>query len=571
MNRRDDRWDMLYACAWGIVVMVIASSPAWCEAPVAYATTPDDPSPAVHPAVEGDQLLAFSTPLFAGSGQCAACHRMIVTSEGVEITIDADWRSAMMAQAARDPLYLATVEDELAHFPKLGDTIQQTCSRCHMPMAHTEATTQGLPVAMFGDGFLNPAHRLHDAAVDGVSCTMCHQIQDGNLGKVESFSGGFVVDTTTPKPDRHIFGPHEKLSQMMMRMFKFVPVHGAHISESKLCAVCHTLYTPTVNEKGEISGSFPEQTAFLEWQHSGYAAPGTQARSCRDCHMPQTSQRVVKAQGRAHVPASAAYHPHHFVGGNTFMLKMLQANVEPLRLTASTKNFHDTITRAFAQLRGGASLEVGSVRMDGTSLVVDVKVNSAAGHKFPTGFPSRRAWLHVAVVDEAGLTVFESGKPLADGQIVGNDADEDAGRLEPHHAEITRSDQVQVYESILADGKGRPTYVLLRAAGYAKDNRLLPRGFDKTSAHRDIAIYGAARGDENFIAGEDTVTYRVDLPPSGQAYKVSARLLFQSVSYRYVAEVVRSSGPMAERYKTLHKKADKTPVVVAAVEFDVRR
>ena len=37
----------------------------------------------------------------------------------------------------------------------------------------------------------------------------------------------------------------------------------------------------------------------------------------------------------------------------------------------------------------------------GDRLDVDVDVLNLAGHKFPTAYPSRRAWLHVAVTDAA--------------------------------------------------------------------------------------------------------------------------------------------------------------------------
>ena len=40
---------------------------------------------------------------FAGSGICAVCHTQMVDEAGKDVSIDADWRSSMMANAARDP------------------------------------------------------------------------------------------------------------------------------------------------------------------------------------------------------------------------------------------------------------------------------------------------------------------------------------------------------------------------------------------------------------------------------------------------------------------------------------
>ena len=41
-------------------------------------------------------------------------------------------------------------------------------------------------------------------AHDGVSCTLCHQIQPANLGQPSSFTGRFDI-----APTREIFGPYD--------------------------------------------------------------------------------------------------------------------------------------------------------------------------------------------------------------------------------------------------------------------------------------------------------------------------------------------------------------------------
>ena len=57
----------------------------------------------------------------------------------------------------------------------------------------------------------------------------------------------------------------------------------------------------------------------------------------------------------------------------------------------------------------------------------------------------------------AGAMVFESGALTPTGRIVGNDNDDDRARYEPHYREITRPDQIQIYESILRDPNGAVT------------------------------------------------------------------------------------------------------------------
>ena len=128
----------------------------------------------------------------------------------------------------------------------------------------------------------------------------------------------------------------------------------------------------------------------------------------------------------------------------------------------------------------------------------------------PTAYPSRRVWLHVVVRDRNQRILFESGGLNPDGSIRGNDNDTDPARFEPHYSEISGSDQVQIYESILKDPAGGVTTGLLSAIGYLKDNRLLPRGFDKRSADKDIAVYGGAVDDPNFTDAGDRVRYSVE-------------------------------------------------------------
>ena len=54
----------------------------------------------------------------------------------------------------------------------------------------------------------------------------------------------------------------------------------------------------------------------------------------------------------------------------------------------------------------------------------------------------------------------------------------------------------------MVDRAGAVTTGLLRATGFVKDNRLLPRGFDKATAGPDIAVRGDAAADGNFNAEE---------------------------------------------------------------------
>jgi hypothetical protein len=118
--------------------------------------------------------------------------------------------------------------------------------------------------------------------------------------------------------------------------------------------------------------------------------------------------------------------------------------------------------------------------------------------------------------------VFESGALNPDGSIVGNDNDVDPLKYEPHYREITRADQVEIYEPILKDLDGKVTTGLLHAVGYLKDNRLLPHGFDKATAIQDIAVTGGAADDPGFTDKGSTVRYVVSTGGTAGPFKVEA-------------------------------------------------
>ena len=63
----------------------------------------------------------------------------------------------------------------------------------------------------------------------------------------------------------------------------------------------------------------------------------------------------------------------------------------------------------------------------------------------------------------------------------------------------------------MVDENDAVTTGLLTGVRYVKDNRLLPRGFDKATHEWDIAVYGAAADDWDFTGGSDLVRYAVDV------------------------------------------------------------
>jgi hypothetical protein len=137
------------------------------------------------------------------------------------------------------------------------------------------------------------------------------------------------------------------------------------------------------------------------------------------------------------------------------------------------------------------------------------------------------------VRDRNDRVVFESGAVRPDGSIVGNDNDADPARFEPHYREVDSPEQVEIYEDILGDPNGNVTTGLLTGIRYLKDNRLLPHGFDKASAEKDVAVIGEAADDPDFTGAGDRIRYTAVLGDSQGPYRVEAELWYQPIGFRW--------------------------------------
>ncbi|MGD2068680.1 MAG: hypothetical protein PVI57_08420 [Gemmatimonadota bacterium] len=493
--------------------------------------------------------------VFQTSDRCIACHQGVSTRAGKDVSIGFDWRASMMANSARDPYWQAAVRREITDHPAAREAIENECSRCHMPMANTMAHFGGGTGRVFANvpgasdpGAPDPATVQPTLAADGASCSMCHQIRADGLGTRESFVGGFVVAAPEEAPGaREIFGPFEVdtgRKALMRSAVGFEPGRAEHIQSSELCATCHTLYTHALDEQGRDVGELPEQVPYLEWRHSAHADEG---RSCQSCHMPVVREQVP-VTGVLGLPR-ADVSRHVFRGGNFFMLGMLNRHRDEMGIRALPQEMDAAVQRTLDHLAASAArVTVGEPALENGALVAVVEVENLAGHKLPTAYPSRRAWLHVTVRDGTGRAVFESGAVTPEGRIVGNDNDDDPARYEPHHTEITSSGDVQIYEAIMVDSRGDVTTGLIRAVEYRKDSRLTPRGFDKTAAHEDVAVHGAASDDADFGDGRDRVRFAVPVDAGAGPFTVEAELLYQPIGFRWARNLAAYSEPEPRRF-----------------------
>lgn len=506
---------------------------------------------------------AGPAPVFGTADVCFACHTGVITPSGRDLSFGNQWRTTMMANSARDPYWMAGVRREITDHPSHQAAIEDECSACHMPMARYLAKTAGGQGAVFANLPVGQAAAAHaPLAADGVSCTLCHQMSAAGLGQRSTFTAGFGIDAPATGAAPLIHGPFDVDAgrrRIMHSSSGYTPAKAAHLSEAGVCASCHTLFTASLGPNGEVVGELPEQVPYLEWEHSAYAG----VQSCQACHMPAEAEpvAVTPVLGDPRPAVSA----HTFLGGNTLMMRIFNRYRNELGVAALPEELDAAARRTEAHLAAeSATIAVTATRADNGCLVADVEVVNRAGHKLPTAYPSRRAWLHVAVRDRSGAIVFESGAVSPDGRIAGNDNDADAARFEPHYDEITAGDQVQVYEPILGDPAGAVTTGLLTAVSYLKDNRLLPRGFDKRTAPKDVAVHGAASADDDFAGGGDRIRYAMDLSGATGPFTVSVRLYYQSIGYRWAKNLAGRTDVESVRFTRYYDAMAAESAVVLA-------
>ena len=489
--------------------------------------------------------VAQDSSLFVSSTICSDCHSRlyppgvspnwsemgIVHHGGMPGVIDpksvapfALWSASMMAHSAQDPYWRAKVRAETAGTPAAADLIENACLGCHAPMQQYPLRAKGQAARL---------DTLDQWGAEGVSCTVCHQISPEQLGARSSFTAGFHINE-----ENRIFGPHEHPFPMPMRMHTGkTPTHAKHILDSALCGTCHTVITPTLTAEGEVRGEFLEQATYLEWLASDYARSG---RACQSCHMPavRDSTGDISPMYIAHTPHGGFFGPtrprtpfgqHTFGGANVRMLNVL-ADLLP----GKQEILRNAAERAQRTLAQALTVRLnGSVERD--KLVVAVQLMNRAGHKLPSGFPSRRMWVRLLVEDASGRPVFESGAyDHETGELMSG------GDVQPHRREIRSPREAAVYEFEMASTNGDRTVSLMRASSVLKDNRLLPLGFDDQRAqvsdlaHLSIAPVGVS-SDSDFGSGGDTIRYQVALPAETDGpWTVSAEVLYQGLKPAYI-------------------------------------
>jgi hypothetical protein len=504
--------------------------------------------------------------VFRTSDRCVACHNGLTTKDGEDISIGFQWRASIMANSSRDPYWQGSVRRESIDHPESKQAIEDECSVCHMPAVRMADRDRGQHTDVFSRFPLATFPKWDKAAADGVTCSVCHQIEKEGLGTDATFVGNVKIAQPDRNGERAEYGPFDidKGHQTVMHSSTatYRPTKGDQVRDSGLCGSCHTLITSALGPKGEKIARFPEQVPYQEWQHSDYATKQT----CQDCHMPVVKEAV--AVTALYGQPRDGMHRHVFVGSNFVVEGMLQDHRDELATAALPEEMDAAMKRTAEFLKTqAAKVTIRGIDRTADGVAVEVHVENLGGHKLPTAYPSRRAWLHVVVRDGSGRAVFESGALNPDGSIVGNDNDENPLKYEPHYREITSTQQVEIYEPILKDSDGKVTTGLLHAVGYLKDNRLLPHGFDKATAMKDIAVTGGAADDPGFTDKGSTVRYVVSTGGAAGPFKVEAELWYQPIGFRWAHNLAPYKESEPQRMVRYYESAaHKSAMVLAKAE-----
>jgi hypothetical protein len=444
------------------------------------------------------------------------------------------WKGSMMAQAARDPLFFATVVVAEQDAPSSGDL----CLRCHTPGGWLE----GRSVDTSG-GQLNAVDR------QGVQCDYCHRSVDPiykpGISPIEDVAildsldtlplgydnGEFVVD---PKPIRR--GPYADADAS--HAFLESPFH----TKSDKCGTCHDVSNPVFVSGGapdkydpaaldaphpdaDLRNMFPIERTFSEWTMSDYANGGVFApqfagnkpdgmvSTCQDCHMRDVSGKGCNEPG---APTRADLPQHDLTGGNYFVPDILPTffpgEVDVAQLQAGKQRAIDML-----QLAASIALAPGQA---GVNPTITVTITNETAHKLPSGYPEgRRAWLNVRAYDVNSNLVYESGAYDASTGVLTHDADSKIYEIKPG---------ISNRLAPLIGLPAGPSFHFVLNDTILNDNRIPPRGFTNAnyaSIQSSPVAYAYADGqhwDETlYVLPEDAVF-------------VEAKLYYQTTSKEYV-------------------------------------
>jgi len=318
-----------------------------------------------------------------------------------------------VALATRAGMVLAEAEKKtsvkqrapVARIRSEGYTGHEVCGSCHQDIhkawsesAHARSVTDpgfqagvAESVTKYGEDakrlcltchapttFVTHATNLRDPLVrEGITCDFCHTVKSVDLSRADN-PFEIVVGPVKYGPFEYAPSPAHQTALSVL-----------HRNKPTLCAGCHEYSTV---------GGFPALTTYSEWTQGPYPALGV---SCQDCHMALVQGSTAREDVKIREEGSYRFiNLHRLVGGGSQ-----------------------------GQLRRGVDLNVVAAEARGDSGIVEVEiVNSAAGHKVPTGLPSKQLVLTVRALAGGKETfserrVYERKVVDGKGQLLRSDGD----------------------------------------------------------------------------------------------------------------------------------------------------
>ena len=509
-----------------------------------------------------------------GNDSCEGCHQGNA-DDATQMPYPA-WSGSMMANAARDPMFWASLDIANHDAPGIGDF----CIRCHAPNAWFGGRVRKNGVGgvvngtngclMQGDQAVSDG-KLNDYS--GIGCQFCHRtMAKGPAGEPAlTFNANIWLDDalnctengqSAGGPCRR--GPYRYPDITPTEIIEEPPhgwKHDVSYKDSAFCGTCHNISSPDTSAgpfktlilaSGVNSGvAFPIDRTYSEWLQSDYSdivfrdgaengGPSTGNRygeTCQGCHMRISEQSTARACN-FNSPGARTDNlaVHEFAGSNGFMVGVLKslygsALGREAAFDRSLAWISDNLTNRSARI----SVTAQPLSAGVGTLNAAVRVTNLTGHKLPGGYSEgRRMWINLVVSDANNAALFESGAYNVATAVLTQDAQAKVYENKQGVWQRFGNNGVCVTQENVT---GRKLFNMVLNNCIAKDNRIPPLGFTggvNIETQPVNYTYPETSPGSGKLVNFDVTNYSVPIPANAvRPIRVTATLKFQVMSKDY--------------------------------------
>lgn len=472
---------------------------------------------------------------------CKSCHSRTgdVHSEPYKT-----WQGGMMAQASRDPVYLAAQAVANQDLPGVGEY----CIRCHSASGWME-----------GRSTKPDGSSLLDRDRNGVACDICHRLVDPlspeGRKQVKTPAPGYGNGMMVMTGNKTALGPYSDSPKVVSHK----TAKSSFLASGEFCGTCHDVSNPLaakdVKTDPPASYGIIERT-YSEWLLSDYSKKGDSGQTCQSCHFPRI-EGGGKAARNKEAPHRDYMVQHGPVGGSIWVQNAVIATSGTDDIDADA--LRNGIAKAKALLKTAARLDV-SFPVEGK---VNVRVTNLTGHKLPTGYiEGRRMWVNVKFMDADGKLIKEIGEyaqvvtEISGSKITCRSLTDAADTMVYECLPGMSDKQAKKYEK----KPGKSFHFVLNDI-ITRDTRIPPKGFDNDRfAERGCAPVGIEYDDGQYW---HDIAFR--LPDKCKS--VEASLIYEPVIMEYVKFLVeenRTDSSGSTLLKVWRAAGDGTAIVIAS-------